>query len=387
MQVIRLNRVAAFVVGALSVSTVGAQNIVFTNSTNSSASPTGPYSIQLKGGLPVTVAPNGDIRAQCELVDGTGRCVGIPTGTTGAPPPVAGAPTVSISTSAQDADTTRAGLQVAAGTAFSINVSPSGQPVACVRTSNPLLSAWSGAVEPAFASGDISIGTASATPYEFNVKCYNDAGVGIAQPISIESVAGAAPPPPPPPPAGNCSGTNSGSDPQQHYFPPTNLAQAGATVTFTQLWAASGLQVGQQFARLEMGGSQYRSFSFNRDMLNSDGMFFEMKADTSNTGGPRPADSRYAVITECANDLRPGNNASTVQTERTNCRGFPAEGTFLYLNFGAPIDNPRVCNLDPNKTYHMNVTFEDPNDGYQTGKSCNSGFPGSNCAFRIGIFQ
>src|SRR5688572_17819828 len=102
MQVIRLNQMAAFIVGALGVSAVGAQNVVFTNSTNTNSN--GPYTITLKPGNPVTVAPNGDIRAQCELDGNSSRCLGIPAGTSGNPIDPNKPTNVSLSSTATDAD-------------------------------------------------------------------------------------------------------------------------------------------------------------------------------------------------------------------------------------------------------------------------------------------
>ena len=41
-----------------------------------------------------------------------------------------------------------------------------------------------------------------------------------------------------------------------------------------------------------------------------------------------------------------------------SCRVYPAEGPFLYLNFGAPRSG--MCTLDPARRYVFNVVFDDP---------------------------
>lgn len=377
MQVIRPNYLAAFVVGALGVSTAGAQNVVFTNSTNASASPTVPYTIQLKPGQPVSVAPNGDIRAQCELDGTTGRCVGIPAGGGGTPPPT-GAPTASMSTQFQDASPD-AGLQITTGTAFSINATASNA-LACVRSVTPGVAAWSGVVAPGDASAQLALG--SVGTYTFDFKCLNDAGAASASPLVIQAIQGTVTEPPPPP-ASSCAGVNDG------YFPPTGLSALGAPMTFTQLWQiGSGQPVGAALTKIEMNGGQYRSFSFDYSMLNAPpGSFrMQMNADTSNTGGKIGADYRYLTISECPNDLRQPVQGSPDPLLKPGCRVYANEGPFIYMNFGSPISDPAICNLDPNKTYYMNATFDAPFDGFSSTTPCNSTRTLSEtCGFRIQV--
>lgn len=378
MQVIRLNYLAAFVVGALGVSTAGAQNVVFTNSTNASATPQGPYSIQLKAGQPVSVAPNGDIRAQCELDSSTGRCVGIPAGGGGAAPINANAPTnVSMSTQFADASPD-AGLQITAGTPFSVNASAASA-LACVRSVSPAVSAWSGVVAPGDASAQLALG--SVGTYTFDFKCLNDAGATSASSLIVQAIQGQVIQPPPPT-GSSCAGVNDG------YFPPRGLASIGE-LTFTQLWQiGSGQPVGGALTKIEMAGGQYRSYSFDFSMLNAPtGLVqMQMNADTSNTGGRPGADYRFLAISECPNDLRQSVDGSPDPMLKRGCRVYATEGPFIYLNFGAPIADPAFCNLDPSKKYYMNVTFDAPFDGFSSTTPCNSTRPLSEtCGFRVQV--
>ncbi len=380
MQVIRLNLLAAFIAGALGASVVGAQNVVFTNSTNASAQPSGPYSIQLQAGQPVSVAPNGDIRAQCVLVDGTSRCVGIPTGGGGNPPPP-GAPSVTSSTDAADTDNTKAGIQIAIGTGFNIGVNPV-QAQTCLRSASPSVSSWDGAVLPAFAgAGGLTLGAAGV--YSFDVKCYNDNGAGSAAQIQIEAVQGTTPPPPPPPTG--CTPLNDGyyppSTPNQS-GPPTAFIEAGGG-TFTALWSPN--PVGAAFARpITLAGGQYEVYSFTRAMLDAPGTtMFAINVDTANTGGTRGADVRFITITECPGDLRRGNPSASNPREQPGCRKQVNEGPSFLLNYGPTMDPLYSCNLDETKTYYMNVVLDDPSDGFQASASC-SAFGGmGDCGFRI----
>jgi hypothetical protein len=379
MQVIRLNKMAAFIVGALSVTAVGAQNVVFTNSNNTSASPAGPYSIPLKAGVPVTVAPNGDIRAQCEIAE-NGRCVGIPLGGGGSNPPPTGAPTgLTLTTTATDADDQAAGLQVVQGTAFTVNAGASGA-LACVRSASPGVPAWGGVVTADAASAQVSIGAVGT--YTFDFKCLNDAGAASASPLVIDSIAGSAPPPPP---TGSCSPANDG------FFPPTGLTP-GMQLTFTQLWAsnpppAGSNPVGGALTQVKMAGGQYRAFEFRFDMLNANpgDDILEMYADTSNPGSgvARGATWRFVTVSECPGDLRMANPA-VGGLLKNGCRVYATEGPFIYLNFGPESNDPAMCNLDKNKTYYMNVTFDSPHDGFNPNAACSDALtsPTDTCGFR-----
>ena len=367
MQVIRLNKMAAFIVGALSVSAVGAQNVVFTNSTNTTAN--GPYTIQLKSGIPVTVAPNGDIRAQCEIVDGTSRCVGIPVGTGGGGPIDPNKPTVTLTSTATDADGNAAGVQVETGTAFTLNAGASNA-AACVRSVSPGVSGWGGVVAPDAAGAQVAL--ASVGTYTFDLKCLNDAGATSAAPVIIEAIQGTVVPPPP---TGSCSPTNDG------FWPPSGLTP-GMQLTFTQLWLTnpgpSGPNpVGTALTQVKMSGGQYRAFEFRFDMLNANegDDVLEMYADTSNPGNgvANGASYRYITISECPGDLRWANPAAGGLLKQ-GCRVYANEGPFIYLNFGAASNDTAMCNLEKNKTYYMNVTFDNPDNDFSGTLTPGDGF-------------
>ncbi|HVF34508.1 MAG TPA: hypothetical protein VND91_04235, partial [Candidatus Saccharimonadia bacterium] len=251
------------------------------------------------------------------------------------------------------------------------------------RSVTPGVAAWSGVVAPGDASAQLSLG--SVGTYTFDFKCLNDAGATSASSLIIQAIQGTVEQPPPPP-ANSCAGVNDG------FFPPTGLSALGSPLTFTQLWqvgtSPAGQPVGAALTKIEMNGGQYRSFSFNWGMLNGDSgdMQLQMNADTSNTGGRVGSDYRYLTISECPNDLRPPVVGSPDPLLKPGCRVYANEGPFIYLNFGPPISDPAFCNLDPQKSYYMNVTFDAPFDGFSSTTPCNSTRPlGETCGFRIQI--
>jgi hypothetical protein len=384
MQVIRLNSLAVLIVGALGASAVGAQNVVFTNSNNPTSTPQGPYTIPLQSGQHVSIAPNGDIRAQCVLASGSQRCAGIPEGTVVNPDPV-GAAKVGMSTEAVDADANLAGIQIANNTAFSLNVAPSSNSIVCLRSANTSVGAWDGAVLPGAApASGLQLGVGS---YTFNVKCFNDAGSGTAPPISIQVVQGTGGGNPDPIPTG-CTPDSSG------FFPPTDLTtgqvyQGIASTDMASLW--DGVTVQNSLQRITMAAGQYRSYRLTRSQFPAETSVMYGDGSHPGPGGAQfvAAEWRHVSISTCPGDFRlaelhPGSSDPTMNTA---CRRAAGEGPSVVFNWGAPHEN--YCNLDPNKTYYLNITFAyisaperagDPVNGFSMTEGCAAG---SVCFYRV----
>lgn len=158
----------------------------------------------------------------------------------------------------------------------------------------------------------------------------------------------------------------------------------GIDSTFTALWAPH--PVGSAAVQIRMKAGQFWSYAFNKAMIdpNPERNVFSMNGDTSNIGpAARGAQFRYVAVSTCPTDFRPGNAASPDPTMQPACRGYAGEGDFMALNFGPPIEG--VCNLDPTRTYYLNVIFDDPADGFNALEPCNPIYPGSACAFRVQI--
>ena len=148
--------------------------------------------------------------------------------------------------------------------------------------------------------------------------------------------------------------------PEAPLYPP--FENQGGPTELTDLWAPDA--IGSALVQVRVAGDMWEAYAFSRADLPSD--LVEFNADTSNVGDRAVgADLRYVVVSACAGDFRP-------PAERA-CAALVGEGSFLYVNFGAPVAN--ACNLDPARRYHFNVLVG--------AAPCNSARNSNNCAFRI----
>ena len=334
MSYIRLNYLAAFVLGVLSVPVASAQSVVFSGSNNTA---TGlPYTIPLQVGSQVTVAPNGDVRLNCQLESGTSRCVGFPSGGNSQP---GNAPTVSLTSSA--------GASVQVGTAFNINTTLGNNPESCLRSSSPTVAGWDGSVIPGLASGTIAL--AAAVPHTLSLKCFNDAGSG----------------------SGSVVVTGTGTDGGGGGVPTacTGAAAPPAGYTRDTLQQLANLPISSQAKAFKFISSKYLAMAFKGDnqFPNSSGINL---AGGTVGGATLRYSAFYLSISECQGDFRlPVNAASTNDPTLTGaCRmyvGTP-EGTFMQIKFNSGSPSNVQCNLDPTKNYFVNIVLDDPSDGLST---------------------
>ena len=148
--------------------------------------------------------------------------------------------------------------------------------------------------------------------------------------------------------------------PEAPLYPPYEY-QGGPT-ELTDLWAPD--PIGASLVQLRVAGNMWEAYAFRRADLPA--AMVEFNADTSNVGDRAfGADLRVVVISACAGDFRPPAQPA--------CGALVGEGSFLYVNFGAPVAN--VCNLDPARTWYFNV--------HVGPAPCNLARGTNNCAFRI----
>ena len=175
--------------------------------------------------------------------------------------------------------------------------------------------------------------------------------------------------------------------PQAPQFPPAGYT-LGYSPSLQQLWfETTGQDIGGASAKVRLEGGQYAAMSFTRAMFNPGQAVFTFNGDTSNVGiGLQGADLRYIAISECAGDLREPDNGAPETWRHSACRvRANTEGPFLYLNWGAPMQNPNICDLDPDKTYYFNIVFDDPIDGYNAATPCSANGGLNQCGFRIAV--
>lgn len=368
MQFHRLNTLAAFVLGALAAQGAIAQNVVFSNSTNTSVTPNAPYTIPLQAGVPVTVAPNGDIRATCQLDGATQRCVGIPAPGTGGGPIDPTKPTVTIGASLADSDpSTPDTVDIPANTTFSLNVNPT-LAQNCLRSSSPSISSWDGSVLPGQAGATLSLGPSSTV--QFSVKCYNDAGSGSASPITIVTAEGQVEPPPDSTEPAACAnvrphnytrattkqlitGTSAGSPIRQV----TSLREFyGGTISTTKYYFA-------------MSAGEYAGMRFTGAELEADLPGRTSYAPGGEAQSGQPSTGMLTItISKCAGDFR---SPSSVGDGLLLCHGDSMrapQSDVIAFTIGdteqARISNlANLCRVDRNTTYYMNILFVDTTDG------------------------
>lgn len=171
--------------------------------------------------------------------------------------------------------------------------------------------------------------------------------------------------------------------PEPPEFPPAGYQLANAN-PLDEIWRSSTDDaIGSGLAQVRLGTGTFHSYPFNRNMFPA-GDVHAFQGDTSNVGvGAVGASHRFVAISECLGDLRRAQPNAADPTLQSGCRVYPAEGPFLYVNWGAP--RPGMCNLDPARVYVFNVVLDDPADGYDADTLCNPELGRAVCAFRMSI--
>ena len=333
MSYIRLNYLAALVLGVVSIPVANAQNVVFSGTNNPATN--GLYTIPLQG--QVTVAPNGDVRLTC-TPNGSGGCVGFPTGGNSGGGG-GNAPTVSLSSSA--------GTSVPVGTPFTINATLGNNPESCLRSSSPAVAGWDGAVVPGLANGTVALSALVA--HTLSLKCFNDGGSGSGS-VVVTGIAGGGGEPPP---VGECTGVS----------PPAGYNRD------TMIQNLANLPISSQAKAFKFISSKYLAMAF-KGTNQFPGSSNLTLAVVTVGGATLRYSGFYLTISPCMGDFRlPVNAASTsTPTLAHGCRTYVGtpEGDFMLINFNSGAPSNSHCSLDPTKDYYVNIVLDDPSDGLST---------------------
>lgn len=84
---------------------------------------------------------------------------------------------------------------------------------------------------------------------------------------------------------------------------------------------------------------------------------------------PRPAEAMLVTISPCAGDVRPINNQSSDPFQRGACRKFNGTDAIIYSTSAT---GSNVCSLTPGVRYYINVATFDTSSGSVGGHTCGS---------------
>lgn len=175
--------------------------------------------------------------------------------------------------------------------------------------------------------------------------------------------------------------------PDNVMYPPQGY-ELNSAKTLAELWGPQG--IGAALVQVKISGGGYAAYRFDSAMFVEGYDVYTFNGDTSNVGGGGAvgATHRYVSISECDGDLRLSDPTSPHSTlKQSGCKAYPAEGPFLYLNFGPPSTSSNICNLERGKRYVFNVVFDDPSDGYNADTLCNPDLERNLCAFRMAVLN
>ncbi len=341
------------------------QTLTFTNTDTDPGTPVVRLSLNLVGGSSLSIAPNGNVEAQCLLAAPPSTlCAGINTG--GGPVPVVSLAPTGLPTTAPP---------YPAGTNFTITPTVTGADV-CVRSvtingTPATTTGWPGtATLPFFNAQSVSLPQASST-YVFSMRCY---GAGGATTASLAPIATSDTPPPT-----GCTGFTS---------PLPAGWQRGATTTFSQVQSVEfGPSVSwNPFPNTGFTGylitnsNQYLSLGFttptNEAEWSAAAPFKLFEWGAAQQQGEAALDRVYISISSCAGDFRiPPVGQVAPANDRTFARGCrnirPANGfptqigqtiPYLISTVNTPSDDT-TCRLTPGVTYHLNVIRANALDG------------------------
>jgi hypothetical protein len=353
------------------------QTLTFTNTDTDAATPGNqPQSVSLLAGSSVSIAPDGNVSAQCALT-GT-LCAG--TGSGGG-----AAPTVSLAASGFSAQPT--GGLYPAGTSFTITPTVANAEV-CVRSvtaGTPGNTGWPATISaPPFGAQVVQMLAGDST-YGFSIRCY---GAGGATTFTLPSLATA-------PGTGGCTSTGAG-------------LPAG--------WVRSSLQLPNQVIRTE-GGGTWQNFPISGGfgyLITSANQYHAVQLDTPATAwsglnfafdwveaqqfGAAALGRVYVTVSSCPGDFRLPERGSTAPVDdptfARGCRnyrdafGFPNQVVAnIRYEVSTEPSNESTCRIAPGRTYYLNFIRADVTDGSigtpSTEASCNLLPPGSDCGIQL----
>jgi hypothetical protein len=176
--------------------------------------------------------------------------------------------------------------------------------------------------------------------------------------------------------APSCEGDQGG------LFPPTGFDNVSNTLA--SRWAPE--PIGSALVPFTMLAGVDSSYSFTAADLgfgdDPERVYFTLHSENSAPGAPwGQADYRFVTVSRCPRDLRIPVAGDPDPTLDPGCRAYAGEGQVVVLNFGPPIAG--ACNLDPDRSYWLNVVLEDPSDGLDPAepRRCTSMV----CGFRMAV--
>jgi hypothetical protein len=302
--------------------------------------------VTLIAGTPVSIAPNGNLTAQCTLTDGL--CTG--TGSGGG-----AAPTVTLT--ASNFSTTPTGGLYPAGTTFTLTPTVTGAEV-CVRSvlgATPANTNWPATINaPPFLPQVVQMFTGDAT-YQFSMRCYGAGGATTFTLPDLRTAAGGG--------GGSCAGFTSNL--------PAGWTR-GPLVSFGNVPGLSGFPWNPfpnsgQLGFIITSNTQYQSIGFNTPASDwtSEVPFRQFIWETAQVGGEAELSKVYVTISSCPGDFRvppagataPANDPTFARGCR-NVRALFTTPSFPYSDIGYEVSNlpatATTCRLAPATTYYLN---------------------------------
>jgi hypothetical protein len=342
------------------------QTLTFTNTDTDPGTPLVPLSLNLVGGSSLSIAPNGNVNAQCVLAAGSTLCAGV--SGTGVPAPVVTLAATNFSQSPN------ASMQYPTGTTFTLTPTVTGAEV-CVRSvtingTAATSTGWTGTLAAPFAAQTVSLTPTASASYVFSLRCY---GAGGATTGSLAAIATSDIPP-----LNGCTGFVS---------PLPSGWVRGATVSFGQVQAVEiGGATWNPFPNTGFTGylitnsNQYLSLGFttptNEAEWSAAAPFKLFEWGPAQQQGEAVMSRVYISISSCAGDFRipPVGQVAPADdpTFARGCRnirpafGFPTQILqnipYLISSVNTPSDDT-TCRLTPGRAYHVNVIRANALDG------------------------
>lgn len=332
------------------------QTLTFTNTdTDPATAGNQSQSVTLLAGSSVSIAPNGNVSAQCAL---TGQlCTG--TGAGGG-----AAPTVSLAASNFSQPPT-AGLYPP-GTTFTITPTVTAAEL-CVRSvsgTTPSGTNWPATIgAPPFGAQLVQMTTGNST-YQFSMRCYGAGGATTFTLPDVRTAEGSAP--------GGCAGFQTNLPTGWSRGPLVDFSVVPARVpgSFWNPFPSTG-QLGYVITNF----NQYQSIAFTTPstdwttVVPNRQVFWE----PAQQFGESDLAKVYVAISSCAGDFRvPTSNDNAPDSDPTfarGCRNVRPLGSLLVtantVNYEVS-DLPStstVCRLAPGRTYHLNFIRAVATDG------------------------
>jgi hypothetical protein len=343
------------------------QTLTFTNTdTDSNVAGQQPLSLNLIGGSSLSIAPNGNISAQCVLAAPPSTlCAGVGGS--------ANAPVVSLAATgfSQSPDGTG---QYPTGTTFTLTPTVTGAEV-CVRSATingaaSTSTGWTGTVAAPVAAQTVTLTPTASASYVFSLRCY---GAGGATTFSLAPIATSA----------IIDNTSCGG----FVSPLPSGWVRGSQVRFDQVQAVEADQTfWNNFPNsgftgyLTTDSNQYISLAFTAPTNVADwtaaAPFLRFDWGIGQQGGEAVLSKVYVSISSCVGDFRippvgqvaPANDPTFARGCR-NIRpafGFPTQISqtipYLISTVSTPSDDT-TCRLTPGVPYHLNVIRANALDG------------------------